>query len=1169
MEWHSALPWIGSREKIIRIHISTNKPIPVMSQKARQDADDPFWSLRIRSNFVIENERGKNNTVRTTKYTLFSFPFLSVFMQFKRIANVYFLVVSILMLIGMYAPHLYETPLDPFSTVIPLCVVLSITCIKEALEDIQRANFDREENNREVTIIDFENGKVKEKVVRTKDISAGTIVKLSGKMQVPCDLLLVFTSNFDDGNQCYIETANIDGETNLKVREAPQQIKQILKDDGSSHLEQLFVGHVEVQPPSADIHNFVGSLNLDSFGSNPAPLDAKNLLLRSSVFCNTEWAYGIAIYTGQETKVQMNNRVVDTKMSTIEKLANTGISLIFITKLIVVFLAVGSVYIMGWDDREFFSYIYPDGNGNSILPIWLESFFIFFILFNNMIPISLYVTLEMVNVGQAMLISSDKNLYDADLNTPCLVKSSNMCQELGMVSNIFSDKTGTLTRNEMVLVKIIVDGKVIEVENKNNINSNGKTTIGTLPGAGAALGSGKGINLETPDNVFVKAIRGPNGRKSKEFDFLRCLSTCHTVVREKNGTYRAESPDELALVEGVGYFKCFLKERGAANLELDLVGVKTDYQVLAVNEFDPTRKRMSILVKDISTGQHYVMCKGADSAMIDVCTRPGAERVKLEKNLMDLAVQGLRTLVIAHQKLSSSDVKTWLQKYTAAKVSLKNREERLSEVAELLECNLELLGVTAIEDRLQDEVPEVIADLAKAGVVLWMLTGDKEETAIEIGTSCNLLTSNVKPFFLTKIDKKEAYYAKLQEIYAKVVNNIDENGLYTDFENPIGVQIALVIDGPSFKLFDSTDIKQREMFLTIGQACRSVIACRLTPAQKQLVVSIVKNDTVPKKITLAIGDGANDVSMIREADVGIGIIGKEGKQAANNADIAIGQFKFLRRLLLVHGRWNYIRASNAFLYCMHKNLVISFTLLWFSYIALLSGTSPYESYIYTGYNFALGLPIVFFGIMDRDITEDFALKYPQTYSTGRENTMLHIWGICKWIINAIVFAIVICLMAYIILEQTFWYHDLYSCGTITYVGLIHALQLKVSFIHHQWNQWNVLAMLVSLGGTFFVIYALNTALAFTPEYYGIWDNLITNDKILFFVIGGIITPFFCLGVDFVSYAMTYIFAPTKEMQYRTKMLEEQNLANAPKKSDSSLSAISNKQSSEIQLTNIM
>jgi magnesium-transporting ATPase (P-type) len=243
---------------------------------------------------------------------------------------------------------------------------------------------------------------------------------------------------------------------------------------------------------------------------------------------------------------------------------------------------------------------------------------------------------------------------------------------------------------------------------------------------------------------------------------------------------------------------------------------------------------------------------------------------------------------------------------------------------------MELLGITAIEDRLQDEVPEVLSDLAKAGIVLWMLTGDKEETAVNIGRSCNLIQNDTRLFFVTGLKTPGEFSMKLQSIHDEIVKGyIPGEGYRPPHSGLPATQICLVIDGPSFKHFHEDDKLERSFLLKIGQCCRSVIACRLTPVQKQMIVGLVKVDTVPRAVTLAIGDGANDVSMIREADVGIGIIGKEGRQAANNADFAIGQFKFLRRLLLVHGRWNYVRQSKVFLYCLHKNLVITFVLVYF------------------------------------------------------------------------------------------------------------------------------------------------------------------------------------------------------------------------------------------------
>jgi phospholipid-transporting ATPase len=508
------------------------------------------------------------------------------------------------------------------------------------------------------------------------------------------------------------------------------------------------------------------------------------------------------------------------------------------------------------------------------------------------------VTIELVNLGQAYFISQDQDLYDEALDMPCAVRSSNLAQELGLVSNVFSDKTGTLTRNEMKFVQFIIDGQLYHVE---------------------------------PDSPLLATLQAdPNVATTKIYQFLLCLATCHTVIREKNGTYRAESPDELALVEGAGVYLCGLTERGTSSMVCEMFGHKQNFEILAVNAFNADRKRMSIIIKDQVTNQYVLMCKGADNIMLPRCAMTSDARTDVEKSLLDLACEGLRTLCIAKKVLETKYAEDWLRRYDEAASSLHARSEMLASVAEELEVEMELLGITAIEDRLQDEVPEVIADLARAGIVLWMLTGDKEETAINIGHSCNLLESDTLTFFLTRIDTAEQYNSTL----ISVANQVEE-ARAARAEQGQGPEIALVMDGPSFKFFDDQNLEHRRLLLQIGKACRSVIACRLTPVQKQMLVNLVKVDTIPKATCLSIGDGANDVSMIREADVGVGIFGKEGRQAANNADFAIGQFKFLRKLLLVHGRWNYCRQSKVFLYSMHKNMVITLTLFWFRFAPLL------------------------------------------------------------------------------------------------------------------------------------------------------------------------------------------------------------------------------------------
>ena len=342
-----------------------------------------------------------------------------------------------------------------------------------------------------------------------------------------------------------------------------------------------------------------------------------------------------------------------------------------------------SIYIYGFQNFDSkFPYVYPDGeDSGSILPYWLENWIVFILVYNNFIPISLYVTVEMVNVGQGFLIANDKELYREEIDCACSVRASNLVQELGGVSNIFSDKTGTLTRNEMKLVKFVLNGTIYDVRD-------------------AKVEDDLGKKVSKTEN-FKSTFRENH---QKFLDFCRCLVTCHTVVRESDGTYRAESPDELALVEAVSNYNCFLFERGTKSMDVECFGEKCKYECLAVNEFNSDRKRMSILIKNPENDEYIIMCKGADNIMLPLCKVSDSEEKGINKNLIELSNLGLRTLIIAQKRLSKEEATKWLAKYKAASTSVKDRDGLMANAAQEIEKDMKILGVTAIEDRLQDEV---------------------------------------------------------------------------------------------------------------------------------------------------------------------------------------------------------------------------------------------------------------------------------------------------------------------------------------------------------------------------------------------------------------------------------------------------------------------------------
>lgn len=316
---------------------------------------------------------------------------------------------------------------------------------------------------------------------------------------------------------------------------------------------------------------------------------------------------------------------------------------------------------------------------------------------------------------------------------------------------------------------------------------------------------------------------------------------------------------------------------------------------------------MSSIVR-MPDGSIRLLCKGADSVIYSRLA-PGQQqelRKSTAEQLEQFAREGLRTLCIAERKISEKEYQAFSKEHDIAAAALTERDEKLEEVANEIEQNLMLIGGTAIEDKLQDGVPDTIALLARAGIKLWVLTGDKVETAINIGFSCNLLNNEMELIvFNVPENQPEKAATDLEEQLQKFgLTGSDEELMAArqDHKPPAGKH-AVVIDGDTLKLMLSEELKQK--FLLLCKQCKSVLCCRVSPAQKAAVVNMVKNGL--NIMALAIGDGANDVSMIQEADVGVGIAGEEGRQAAMSSDYAIGQFRFLRRLILIHGRWCYRR----------------------------------------------------------------------------------------------------------------------------------------------------------------------------------------------------------------------------------------------------------------------
>ncbi|XP_035149640.3 phospholipid-transporting ATPase VD isoform X2 [Callithrix jacchus] len=431
-----------------------------------------------------------------------------------------------------------------------------------------------------------------------------------------------------------------------------------------------------------------------------------------------------------------------------------------------------------------------------------------------------------------------------------------------------------------------------------------------------------------------------------------------------NLCYEAESPDEAALVYAARAYQCTLQSRTPEQVMVDFAALgPLTFQLLHILPFDSVRKRMSVVVRHPLSNQVVVYTKGADSVIMEllsVASPDGASlekqqmiiREKTQKHLDDYAKHGLRTLCIAKKVMSDAEYAEWLRNHFLAETSIDNREELLLESAMRLENKLTLLGATGIEDRLQEGVPESIEALHKAGIKMWMLTGDKQETAVNIAYACKLLEPDDKLFILSTQSKDS------------------------------GLRAGLVITGKTLEFALQESLQKQ--FLELTSWCRAVVCCRATPLQKSEVVKLVRSHL--QVMTLAIGDGANDVSMIQVADIGIGVSGQEGMQAVMASDFAISQFKHLSKLLLVHGHWCYTRLSNMILYFFYKNVAYVNLLFWYQFFCGFSGTSMTDYWVLIFFNLLFtSAPPVIYGVLEKDVSAEILMELPELYKSGQKS----------------------------------------------------------------------------------------------------------------------------------------------------------------------------------------
>ncbi|XP_015219700.1 phospholipid-transporting ATPase IH isoform X8 [Lepisosteus oculatus] len=1024
-------------------------------------------------------QRYPDNRIVSSKYTFWNFVPKNLFEQFRRIANFYFLIIFLVQLI-------IDTPTSPITSGLPLFFVITVTAIKQGYEDWLRHKADNAINQCPVHII--QHGKVVRK--QSQKLRVGDIVLVKEDETFPCDLIFLSSSR-EDGTS-FVTTASLDGESSHKTYYAVQDTKAFNTEKEVDSLRAT----IECEQPQPDLYKFVGRINIYQDRDEPIarPLGSENLLLRGATLKNTEYIYAVAIYTGMETKMALNYQSKSQKRSAVEKSMNAFL-IVYLCILISKAL-INTVLKYVWQsdpnrDEPWYNQKTESERQRNLFLRAFTDFLAFMVLFNYIIPVSMYVTVEMQKFLGSYFISWDEEMFDDELGEGALVNTSDLNEELGQVEYVFTDKTGTLTENNMEFIECCVDGHVYIP----HAICNGQILPGT-----------SGIDM-------IDSSPGAGGKDREEL-FFRALCLCHTVqVKEEetvdgikkglqqssrsSSVYISSSPDEVALVEGMkrlGFTYLRLKDSFMEILNRD--DEIERFELLEVLNFDSVRRRMSVIVRS-STGEYYLFCKGADSSVFPRVISGKVEQVKarVEHN----AVEGLRTLCVAYKVLSREEFEEVCKKLNNAKLALQDRDKKLAEAYDVIERDFILLGATAVEDRLQDKAADTIESLHKAGMKVWVLTGDKMETAAATCYASKLFRRSTQILELTtKRTEEQSLHDVLFDLSKTVLRN--HGSLTRDTFSGLSQEIqdyGLIIDGATLSSVmkpaeDGSSGNYREIFLEICRNCSAVLCCRMAPLQKAQIVKLIKASK-EHPITLAIGDGANDVSMILEAHVGIGIMGKEGRQAARNSDYAIPKFKHLKKMLLVHGHYYYIRIAELVQYFFYKNVCFIFPQFLYQFFCGFSQQPLYDTAYLTLYNISFtSLPILLYSLIEQHVNMDILKRDPSLYRDIAKNSLLR-WRIfIYWTFLGVFDAVVFFFGAYFLFDNT----------TFTSNG-----QLMTANTHMMFGNWTFGTLVFTV-----LVFTVTLKLALDTHYWTWINHFVIWGSLLFYVIfsllwGGIIWPF--------------------------------------------------------------
>nr|XP_020744582.1 probable phospholipid-transporting ATPase IIA isoform X4 [Odocoileus virginianus texanus] len=886
------------------------------------------------------DQRYPRNVINNQKYNFFTFLPGVLFNQFKYFFNLYFLLLAC----SQFVPEMRLGAL--YTYWVPLGFVLAVTIIREAVEEIRCYMRDKEVNSQVYSRLTAR-GTVK---VKSSGIQVGDLIIVEKNQRVPADMIFLRTS--EKNGSCFLRTDQLDGETDWKLR-LPVACTQRLPT--AADLLQIR-SYVYAEEPNIDIHNFVGTFTRED--SDP-PI-SESLSIENALWAGTVTAsgtvVGVVLYTGRELRSVMNTSNPRSKIGLFDLEVNCLTKILFGALVVVSLVMVALQHFAGR---------------------WYLQIIRFLLLFSNIIPISLRVNLDMGKIVYSWVIRRDSKIPGT------VVRSSTIPEQLGRISYLLTDKTGTLTQNEMVFKRLHLGTVAYGLDSMDEVQSH-IFSIYTQPQDPPAQ---KG---PAPTTKLRRTM------SSRVHEAVKAIALCHNVtpVYESNGAtdqaeaekqyedscraYQASSPDEVALVQWTESVGLTLVGRDQSSVQLRTPGDQIlNFTILQLFPFTYESKRMGIIVRDESTGEITFYMKGADVVMAGIVQYNDW----LEEECGNMAREGLRVLVVAKKSLAEEQYQDFEARYVQAKLSVHDRSLKVATVIESLEMEMELLCLTGVEDQLQADVRPTLETLRNAGIKVWMLTGDKLETATCTAKNAHLVTRSQDVHIFRPVTNRGEAHLELNAFRRKH-------------------DCALVISGDSLEVC----LKYYEYeFMELACQCPAVVCCRCAPTQKAQIVRLLQERT--GRLTCAVGDGGNDVSMIQESDCGVGV---EGKAV-------------------------------------------------FSSVFYFASVPLYQGFLIIGYSTVYTMFPVFSLVLDKDVESEVAMLYPELYKDLLKGRPLSYKTFLIWVLISIYQGSTIMYGALLLFESEFVH-----IVAISFTSLILTELLMVALTIQTWHWLMTVAELLSL-----------------------------------------------------------------------------------------------------------